>query len=289
VASNRLYTFHINRNLHAGITPGCSSSTCVYGIQYGDQSFSLGFFGKEKLTLTPTDVFNDFLFGCGQNNQGLFGGAAGLLGLARDPLSFVQQTAPKYGGFFSYCLPSSSSSTGHLTFGGGASNAVKFTPLSKVSDGTSFYGLDTTGISVGGSSLAISASVFSASGTIIDSGTVITRLPPAAYSALKTAFREAMKAYPLTDPLSILDTCYDFSKYDNVTFPKLAFSFSGGLNVVLDGTGVFYAQKTSQVCLAFAANGDASDVAIFGNVQQKRLEVVYDVAGRRVGFGPASC
>ncbi|KAE8056231.1 hypothetical protein FH972_013021 [Carpinus fangiana] len=272
-----------------GITPGCSSSTCVYGIQYGDQSFSLGFFGKEKLTLTQTDVFNDFLFGCGQNNQGLFGGAAGLLGLARDPLSFVQQTAPKYGGFFSYCLPSSSSSTGHLTFGGGASNAVKFTPLSKVSDGTSFYGLDTTGISVGGSSLAISPSVFSASGTIIDSGTVITRLPPAAYSALKTAFREAMKAYPLTDPLSILDTCYDFSKYDNVTFPKIAFSFSGRVNVLLDGTGVFYAQKTSQVCLAFAGNGDASDVAIFGNVQQKRLEVVYDVAGRRVGFGPASC
>jgi hypothetical protein len=264
----------------------------VYGIQYGDQSFSVGFFGKERLTLTPTDVFDNFLFGCGQNNQGLFGNSAGLLGLARDPLSLVQQTAPKYGRFFSYCLPSSSSSTGHLTFGKGstrASNAIKFTPLSKISDGTSFYGLDITGISVGGSKLAIAGSVFSDSGTIIDSGTVITRLQPAAYSALKTAFRKAMKAYPLTEALSILDTCYDLSKYDKVKFPKIAFSFGGGINVELDAVGVFYAQKISQVCLAFAGNNDASSVAIFGNVQQRRLEVVYDVAGGRVGFGPAGC
>jgi hypothetical protein len=291
-----IYTLNnlmVNRNfLHAGITPGCSASTCVYGIKYGDQSCYVGLFGKERRTLTPTDVFDNFLFGCGQNNKGLFGGSAGLLGLARDPLSLVQQTAPKYGRFFSYCLPSTSSATGHLTFGkgsGGASNSVKFTPLSKISDGTSFYGLDITGISVGGSRLAIAASVFSTSGSIIDSGTVITRLPPAAYSALRTAFRQAMKQYPLTDALSILDTCYDLSKFDDITFPKISFLFSGGVNVELDEVGVFYAERISQVCLAFAGNGDASDVAIFGNVQQRRLEVVYDVAGGRVGFGAAGC
>jgi hypothetical protein len=33
---------------------------------------SVGFFGKERLTLAPTDVFDNFLFGCGLNNQGLF-------------------------------------------------------------------------------------------------------------------------------------------------------------------------------------------------------------------------
>ncbi|KAK4853488.1 hypothetical protein QYF36_009931 [Acer negundo] len=38
-----------------GNTPRCSSSTCVYGVQYGDNSFSAGYFGKETLTLTPTD------------------------------------------------------------------------------------------------------------------------------------------------------------------------------------------------------------------------------------------
>ncbi|KAE8735202.1 hypothetical protein F3Y22_tig00000340pilonHSYRG00031 [Hibiscus syriacus] len=53
----------------------CSSSACVYDIQYGDSS--VGFFAKEKLTLTSRDVFNNFLFGCGQNNQDPFGGAPG--------------------------------------------------------------------------------------------------------------------------------------------------------------------------------------------------------------------
>lgn len=276
-----------------GNTPGCvaSTSTCIYGIQYGDQSFSVGYFGREKLSLTNADVFDGFLFGCGQNNQGLFGGAAGLLGLGRNQISLVEQSAQKYNRFFSYCLPSTSSSTGYLSFGkgGGSSNAVKFTGLSTVSQGDSFYGLNIVGINVGGTKLAISASVFSSSGTIIDSGTVITRLPPKAYSALKAAFRQRMKSYPLTQALSILDTCYDFSSFKTVSYPKISFVFDDGLTQDLDATGILYVGSADQVCLAFAGNGDDSDIGIFGNVQQKRLQVVYDIAGGKVGFAPAAC
>ncbi|KAL0016569.1 hypothetical protein SO802_003638 [Lithocarpus litseifolius] len=272
-----------------GISPGCSSSTCVYGIKYFDQSFSAGFFGKEKLTLKSRDVFNNFLFGCGQNNQGLFSGAAGLLGLGRGPLSLIQQTATKYNRVFSYCLPSTSSATGSLTFGKTASSSIKFTPLSKLTEDTSFYGLDTLGIAVGGKKLSIATSVFLNAGTVIDSGTVITRLPPVAYSALKAAFKDAMKSYPLTSGFSLFDTCYDLSKYETVSIPKISFLFSGNVNVDLDVSGILIAQKISQVCLAFAGNSDDDSAGIFGNVQQKRLEVVYDVAGGRVGFGPAGC
>ncbi|XP_065848872.1 aspartyl protease family protein At5g10770-like [Euphorbia lathyris] len=272
-----------------GNTFNCASSTCVYGIQYGDSSFSIGFFGKEKLTLTPTDTFDSFYFGCGQNNQGLFGGAAGLLGLGRDKLSLVSQTAQKYKKIFSYCLPSSSSSTGFLTFGGSPSKSAKFTPLSTLSIGSSFYGLDFTAISVGGQKLAISPSVFSNAGTIIDSGTVITRLPPAAYSALSSAFKKLMSKYPSAPALSILDTCYDFSKYSTISVPKIGLFFNGGVQMDIDATGIFYVNDPTQVCLAFAANGDASDVAIIGNTQQKTLEVVYDGAANRVGFASGGC
>ncbi|KAG8636431.1 aspartyl protease family protein At5g10770 isoform X2 [Manihot esculenta] len=272
-----------------GNTLNCASSTCVYGIQYGDSSFSVGFFGKERLTLTPTDVFENFYFGCGQNNQGLFGGSAGLLGLGRDPLSLVSQTSQKYNKLFSYCLPSSSSSTGFLTFGGYSSKSVKFTPLSTISAGPSFYGLDFTGISVGGSKLSISQSVFSTAGAIIDSGTVITRLPPAAYSALRSAFRQLMTKYPTAPALSILDTCYDFTNYKTVTIPKIGLFFNGGIEVDIDATGILYVNKISQVCLAFAGNSDASDVAILGNVQQRSLEVVYDGAAGKVGFAAGGC
>ncbi|KAJ8775425.1 hypothetical protein K2173_023190 [Erythroxylum novogranatense] len=269
-----------------GNTPGCSSSTCVYAIQYGDSSFSVGFFGKERLTLTSTDSL-DIYFGCGQNNQGLFGGAAGLLGLGRDRLSVVSQTAQKYGKLFSYCLPSSSSSTGFLTFGGSQSSSLNFTPLSTISAGTSFYGLEFTGITVASRKLSIASSVFSTAGAIIDSGTVITRLPPDAYSALRSAFRKAMSKYPTAPALSILDTCYDFSNYNAVTVPKISFLFSGEVEV--DITGILYANKPSQVCLAFAGNSDSTDVAIFGNVQQKTLEVVYDGGRGRVGFASGGC
>ncbi|KAK2658707.1 hypothetical protein Ddye_005240 [Dipteronia dyeriana] len=277
----------------AGILAGCdsSNSTCLYGIQYLDSSFSIGFLGKETLTLTPTDVFPNFLFGCGQDNRGLFRGAAGLIGLGRDSISLVSQTAQKYKKIFSYCLPSSPSATGHLTLGdgGGISKSIKFTPLSAMSQGSSFYGLDVTGISVGGQKLSIPASIFSTSGTIIDSGAVITRLPPTAYSSMKSAFQKQMSKYPTAPAFSILDTCYDFSKYKNITFPMISFSFNGGTEVNIGSVGIFFPIKATQVCLAFASNRNDSDVAIFGNVQQKTMEIVYDVAGGRVGFAPGGC
>ena len=273
-----------------GNSGSCSASTCVYGIQYGDQSFSVGFLAKEKFTLTSSNVFDGVYFGCGENNQGLFTGVAGLLGLGRDKLSFPSQTATTYNKIFSYCLPSSASYTGHLTFGtAGISRSVKFTPISTITEGTSFYGLDIVGITVGGQKLAIAPAVFSTPGALIDSGTVITRLPPKAYAALKDAFKAKMSQYPSASGVSILDTCFDLSGLKTVTIPKVAFSFSGGAVVELGSTGVLYAFKMAQVCLAFAGNSDDTNAAIFGNVQQQTLEVVYDGAGGRVGFAPNGC
>lgn len=274
-----------------GMSPGCTKSTCVYGIQYGDQSYSAGYFGKEKLTLTPTDAF-DFYFGCGQNNRGLFGGAAGLLGLGRDKLSFVSQTAQKYGKVFSYCLPSSDSSSGHLTFGkssAGGGKSLKYTKLSTNAQLPSFYFIDTVGISVGGQKLSIPTTVFSNAGTLIDSGTVITRLPATAYVALRTAFRKLMSKYPTAPAVSILDTCYDLSGLSTVAIPKISFFFSGGVEMDVDASGILYAGSISQVCLALAGNEDDSNLAIFGNVQQQTFNIVYDVAGGMLGFGPGGC
>ncbi|KAH9760213.1 Aspartyl protease family protein [Citrus sinensis] len=276
-----------------GMTPQCAGSTCVYGIEYGDNSFSAGFFAKETLTLTSSDVFPNFLFGCGQYNRGLYGQAAGLLGLGQDSISLVSQTSRKYKKYFSYCLPSSSSSTGHLTFGkaagNGPSKTIKFTPLSTATADSSFYGLDIIGLSVGGKKLPIPISVFSSAGAIIDSGTVITRLPPAAYSALRSTFKKFMSKYPTAPALSILDTCYDFSNYTSISVPVISFFFNRGVEVSIEGSAILIGSSPKQICLAFAGNSDDSDVAIIGNVQQKTLEVVYDVAQRRVGFAPKGC
>lgn len=272
-------------------SPGCSSSTCIYGIQYGDSSFSVGFFAKDTLSLGPHDTVPNFYFGCGENNQGLFGGSAGLLGLGRNQLSVMSQCASTYGKYFSYCLPSKSSSTGHLTFGKGGtySKSITYTPLTSSSSGPSFYFIELQGFTVGGQKLSISPSVFSEGGTLIDSGTVISRLQPDAYTALQSAFDKAMSKYPKAPALSILDTCYDLTNYTTITVPKIGLVFSGGAEVVLPPSGIFYVKDLSQVCLAFAGNSDPSDVGILGNVQQLGFDVVYDVAGGKLGFGPGGC
>ncbi|KAL0330904.1 UNVERIFIED_CONTAM: Aspartyl protease family protein [Sesamum angustifolium] len=157
------------------------------------------------------------------------------------------------------------------------------------SQGTPFYFTDIIKISVGGQDLPISQTVFDTAGSIIDSGTVITRLPPDAYSALSTAFQQQMKKYPRAPAYSIFDTCYDFGSYTTITIPTISFTFGGNVKVDLEATGTLIAVSSTQACLAFAGNRDDTEVGIFGNTQQKTLEVVYEVAGGKLGFGAGGC
>ncbi|GMQ02757.1 hypothetical protein CsSME_00048843 [Camellia sinensis var. sinensis] len=98
-----------------------------------------------------------------------------------------------------------------------------------------------------------------------------------------------MKQYPMAQALGLFDTCYDLSKYNSVEIPQISFLFGGNIEVPLIVNGIIYAVSASQVCLAFAGNSAASDVGIFGNVQQQTLDVVYDVAGGKLGFGSGGC
>ncbi|XVF48234.1 hypothetical protein PTKIN_Ptkin03bG0173500 [Pterospermum kingtungense] len=270
---------------------GCLTSTCVYRIAYGDSSTSAGFLAKEKLTISRSDVFQSYLFGCGQENQFRRGNrVAGIIGLGRGKFSFVSQTAKKYNKIFSHCLPSDDCLTGYLSFGNTKlPREIKFTPMAKTFRNTPFYGLDIIGIKVRGHRVPIKSSVFKTAGAIIDSGTVITRLPPTAYAQFKAEYQKWMTRYPRAPPLSILDTCYDFSGYDVIATPAVSVIFHGGVEVDIHLSGILYMRNVSQACLAFAKNKDAHDEAIFGNFQQKTYEVVYDDVKGRVGFLPGGC
>lgn len=267
------------------ISNGCESNTCVYNMTYNDKSSTRGFLAKETLTLTPTDVFKGFLFGCGQHNDGLFGKTAGLLGLGPEELSFVSQTNEKYGKYFSYCFPSKSSSMGHLTFGksGVSSSNVKFIPFHD----KSLYVIDLMAIYVGGTKIPINS--YLTRNTIIDSGTVITRLEPATYNLLRKAFQKLMIKYPRADNMTFLDTCYNLSNYAYFTLPKISFLFSDNVMVDVDKSGILFGDNKSQMCLAFSDKDAKDEYTILGNVQQKTLEVVYDVAGGNLGFRAGGC
>ncbi|TVU08147.1 hypothetical protein EJB05_41536 [Eragrostis curvula] len=272
-------------------TSGCSGGHCLYGVQYGDGSYTIGFYAHDTLTLA-SDTVKGFRFGCGEKNKGLFGKTAGLMGLGRGKTSLTVQAYDKYSGVFAYCLPATSSGTGFLDFGPGAPAAnARLTPM-LVDDGPTFYYVALTGLKVGGHLLPIPETVFSAAGALVDSGTVITRLPPAAYASLSSAFASVMErlGYKKAPAFSILDTCYDLSgTQGSVALPAVALVFRGGACLDVDASGILYVVDESQACLAFAPNEEDTDVAIVGNTQQKTYSLLYDLGRKVVGFAPGAC
>ncbi|KAL6844795.1 hypothetical protein ACP4OV_025454 [Aristida adscensionis] len=278
-------------------SPGCSSDQrCRYEFANADGSYTGGDLVRDALTLTPRDGIPGFVFGCGHGDAGSFGETDGLVGLGRGALSLASQAAAasKRGAGFSYCLPSSAGAAGYLSLGGDAPANARFTAMTTAARGggamPSLYYLDLVGITVGGEAVEVPAAVFAAAGTIIDSGTVISRLPASAYAALRSAFSRHMgDRYKRAPPLRTLDTCYDFTGVTTVRVPAVALVFAGGATVSLDAGGVLYVASASQACLAFAANADETSIGILGNAQQKTLAVVHDVANQRIGFGANGC
>lgn len=265
---------------------GCtSSSECGFGITYGSGANTTGVYSNDTLTLGPGAVVENFRFGCGHDQEGPYDKYDGILGLGRLPESLVLQTSAEHGGAFSHCLPPTGSSTGFLALGAPANTSgFVFTPLLQIEEQPGYYLMMLTGISVGGQLLDIPPAVFS-EGMITDSGSIVTALQETAYVALRTAFRSAMAAYPLAPPVGYLDTCYNFSGYDNATLPTVALTFSGGATVELDASsGVLL-----DGCLAFWASGGDNYTGIIGNVNQRTIEVLYDLAGGNVGFRSGAC
>ncbi|KAJ1699833.1 hypothetical protein LUZ63_008345 [Rhynchospora breviuscula] len=261
----------------------CSTSNvCIYQASYGDSSFSVGYLSRDTLTFAGSSVPN-FIYGCGQDNEGLFGRSAGLIGLARNKLSFLYQLAPSLGNSFAYCLPSTSSS-GYLSIGSYNPGQYSYTPMVSSSLDDSLYFLQFSSISVNGRPIGVASSAYNTP-TIIDSGTVISRLPSDVYDALSTAVSAAMKGTPKASAYSILDTCFKGSS-SKLRAPAVSLTFQGGATLKLPTDNVFIDVDSSTTCLAFAPS---SRVAIVGNTQQQSFSVLYDVGKSRIGFAAGGC
>lgn len=278
-------------------SPGCNPrrKTCLYQVSYGDGSFTVGDFSTETLTFRRSKVARVAL-GCGHDNEGLFVGAAGLLGLGRGKLSFPTQTGRQFNSKFSYCLVdrSASSKPSSMVFGDNAlSRTARYTPLISNPKLDTFYYLDLIGISVGGARVrGITSSLFKLDrtgngGVIIDSGTSVTRLTRPAYIALRDAFRSGASSLKRAPDFSLFDTCFDLSGKTEVKVPTVVLHFRGA-DVSLPATNYLIPVDTSGTfCFAFA--GTTGGLSIIGNIQQQGFRVVFDLAGSRVGFAQRGC
>ncbi|KAI3918766.1 hypothetical protein MKX01_042086 [Papaver californicum] len=267
----------------------CSrKNVCIYQASYGDSSYSVGYLSSDVLSLGPSENLNGFVYGCGQDNDGLFGKAAGLIGLSRNKLSMLTQVSYKYGNVFSYCLPTSAS-TGTLSIGKSSYDPTnyKFTPMLTDPRDSTLYFLRLTAITVAGYPIVVTADKYQTS-TIIDSGTVITRLPASVYAALKVAFVKGMSKYATAPAFSILDTCFKASSA-GIIVPPVSMVFSGGADMKLSAQNVVIEVETGTTCLAFAGNDDDTGVAIIGNLQQETFKVAYDVTNSKIGFAAGGC
>ncbi|KAL6596620.1 hypothetical protein ACP70R_047263 [Stipagrostis hirtigluma subsp. patula] len=269
----------------------CNGTTCQYTVHYGDGSSTSGALSHDTLTLTSSRTLPGFAFGCGQTNLGPFGTVDGLIGLGRGELSLSSQAAASFGAAFSYCLPSSNSTQGFLSIGSTpVSGKAQYTAMIKKPAYPSFYFVELVSIDIGGFVLPVPPTVFTSTGTLLDSGTVLTYLPAAAYTALRDRFKFTMKQYKPAPAVDILDTCYDFTGEPAIFAPAVSFKFSDGAVFELDFFGVLiFPDETAVGCLAFVAMAQNMPFSIIGNTQQRSTEVIYDVAAEKIGFVPGSC
>ncbi|XP_009629718.1 aspartyl protease AED1-like [Nicotiana tomentosiformis] len=270
-----------------------SSCNGIFNVIYGDNSYTNGTWGCDILIIDGFGAIMNFRFGCGQENVdetgNNFGDAAGILGLGRGELSLPSQSDSSMK-MFSYFIPLTNSLVGNMYFGTEALKILytcsfQFTPLVKGPEPVYYY-LDLVGISVAGNKLNVPSITFTNEGTIIDSGTVITRLPQVVYSALRTAFRESMLSYTLLENVDeLMDTCYSFNGYEQIALPEIKFHFGEGTStttdVKLSNNGILWMKDNRVKCLAFSATESYS---IIGNVQQRGMNVIYDLKGERIGF-----
>ncbi|KAJ7965803.1 Aspartyl protease [Quillaja saponaria] len=247
---------------------------------------------------TPLPVTGHWVVLCPSALSTAFGKSIpsqGLLGLGRGPLSLLSQSEPLYSGVFSYCLPSFKSYyfSGSLKLGpAGQPRSIRTTPLLKNPHRPSLYYVNLTGISVGRILVPVPSQLLSldpntGAGTIIDSGTVITRFVEPVYNAIRDEFRKQVKG--TFSSLGAFDTC--FAATNEAVAPAITFHFQGlDLTLPLENS-LIHSSAGTLACLAMAAapNNVNSVLNVIANLQLQNLRILFDVANSRIGIARELC
>ncbi|XP_076906199.1 aspartyl protease AED3-like [Bidens hawaiensis] len=267
----------------------CPGTTCSLNTTYGS-SIVTATLAQDNVTLA-TDSVIGYSFGCIKQVTGGSFPPQGVLGLGRGPLSFLSQSKPLYTSTFSYCLPSfkSPNFSGTLRLGPiGQPNVINYTPLLTNPKRPSLYYVNVVGIMVGSTVVNIPTTALAfnpntGGGTIVDSGTVFTRLVTGAYTAVRDEFRRRMGTAAVSS-LGGFDTCYSVVVGKQV--PSITFMFPG-INMTLPQDNFFiHSSAGGTTCLAMSASPALNVIASF---QQQNHRVVFDAPNNRLGISRESC
>ncbi|GAB2297055.1 hypothetical protein Dimus_031158 [Dionaea muscipula] len=269
----------------------CRAGMCLYEVSYGDGSYTVGDFVRERITFGEGASVDGVAIGCGHNNEGLFVGAAGLLGLGGGKLSFPSQINSSS---FSYCLVDrNSKAASTLEFNSPLPPDAVTAPLLRNRQLDTFYYVAMSGISVGGQMLSVPPSAFRMDesgngGVIVDSGTAVSRLQTEVYSALRDAYLSGTQHLPPANGVALFDTCYNLASMSSVEVPTVALHFPEGRRMPLPAKNYMIPVDSSGTfCFGFAPT--TSSLSIIGNVQQQGTRVAFDLANNLVAFSPNKC
>ncbi|KAK4406340.1 Aspartyl protease AED3 [Sesamum angolense] len=274
--------------------PTIGSGSCLFNRSYGGDSSFSATLSRDTLTL-GNDTIPNYAFGCINSVSGGSIPPQGLLGLGRGSMSLLSQSGSLYSGVFSYCLPSFKSYyfSGSLKLGPlGQPKNIKTTPLLKNPHRPSLYYVNLTGVSVGRVNVPIAPELLAfdpntGAGTIIDSGTVITRFIQPIYTAIRDEFRKQV-----TGPFSSLgafDTC--FAATNEAVAPAITFHFTGlDLKLPMENS-LIHSSSGSLACLAMAAapSNVNSVLNVIANLQQQNLRILFDTVNSRLGIARELC
>lgn len=271
--------------------PEPNPAPCRFNRTYGGDSSFSATLSRDSLTL-GSDIVSSFTFGCVDMASGASLPPQGLLGLGRGPMSLVSQT-----GFdvFSYCLPSFKSFyfSGSLKLGrAGQPKNIRTMPLLRNPHRPSLYYVNLTGVSVGKVNAVVPPGLLdfdptTGAGTVIDSGTVITRFVQPVYEAIRDEFRRQVKG-PFS-ALGAFDTCFEAG--GEALAPAITLHFTGlDLKLPMEN-GLIHSSAGSVACLAMAAApaNVNSVLNVIANLQQQNLRIMFDVANSRVGIARELC
>lgn len=271
-----------------------ASAPCSFNQSYGSDSSFAATLSHDSLWLAG-DVIPGYAFGLVRAVSGKSLPPQGLLGLGRGPLSLLSQSGSLYSGVFSYCLPSFKSYyfSGSLKLGPlGQPKRLRTTPLLRNPHRPSLYYANLTGISVGKVMVRVDPKhlafdPYSGAGTVIDSGTVITRFVEPVYAAIREEFRKQVSG-PFSS-LGAFDTC--FAATSEAMAPPVTFHFEG-LDLLLPmENSLIHSSVGSLACLSMAAapNNVNSVLNVIANLQQQNLRILFDVANSRLGISRELC
>ena len=276
--------------------PATGAAECYFNQTYGGDSSFSATLSQDSLGLAA-DTIPSYSFGCVNSVSG--SGSTlppqGLLGLGRGPMSLLSQSGSLYSGVFSYCLPSFKSYyfSGSLRLGPlGQPKNIRTTPLLRNPHRPTLYYVNLTGVSVGRVLVPVAPELLTfdpntGAGTVIDSGTVITRFVEPVYAAIRDEFRKQVKG-PFTT-IGAFDTCFAATNEDLA--PPVTFHFSGlDLKLPVENT-LIHSSAGSSACLAMAAapNNVNSVLNVVANLQQQNLRIMFDVTNSRLGIARELC